>query len=457
MVARVSDTMTLQRLGVVVMLTACVFVGVLFGLDRANWAAAALLAGSALVLALLRPKWALYVLLWVLFASILPPGTGKFLGAVILLGWLANQLLATHAPIRLGDAGPWLIALFALAMVSGFAHGQLDMQVFLLIITGLILYFLIINLVDNTSDFEALMLNVVLIATGAAILVIQRVLAQGLLRPGALTQGALGDPNDTALFINIALPFVVLASVRRWRWRWVARLVLPILMGGVLLTLSRGGFVVSVVGFVILFGATRMIRRFELLVIMGLFLALQLVPVVSHNFDALLFRFSRQDVSALGSAEIRLNTIRVGIRLGLDNPLLGAGPNRFGAEIVDYRADAYGTIALAPHNTYLQAFAELGIPGLLMLLGVLIWNVVRLYRIWRHPTATPIDDWLWAVVAMVLSYYLSIFFLNHLYARDIYLVLAVVEAFVALHAHQVTQLAAERGHSALSSPVVAGV
>lgn len=451
MATRISESFTLQRLGAVFMLGTCLLVGALFGLGHNNWVAALLSAGGALVISLLWPKWGMYLLLWVLFASILPPGTGKFLGGVVMVGWLANQLLVTRAQIQLGALGPWLIGLFALALVSGLAHGQLDTQVSLLMVTGLILYFLIVNMVDNTADFEALMLNVVLIATAASLLVIQRTLAQGLLRPGALSQGALGDPNDTALFINIALPFVVLASVRAWRWRWVARLLLPVLMGGILLTLSRGGFIVSVAGFVILFGATRVIRRFELFLILTLFLALQLVPIISNNFNALLFRFSREDISALGSAETRVNTIRVGIRLGLNNPWLGAGPNRFSAEIVDYRTNEYGTIALAPHNTYLQAFAELGAPGLLTLIGMLISNVVRLYRIWRHPTPVPITSWLWAMVAMVLSYYLSIFFLNHLYARDIYLVLALVEAFANLHTRQVA--AAEKAYGTVTAPL----
>ncbi len=410
----------------------CILIGLLVGLERIDWGLSFLGGLAALLVSLLRPQWGLYLLLWVLFTTLLPVGAGKFLGGVVMVGWMVGELVRGRRVIHLGAAGPWLIALLILALLSGLANGQVGTQQLLLIGTGLILYLLILNLTQTRLDFELLLLNLILIGVVGSALVIRQSLT-GVLRPGALAQGALADPNVTALYLNLMLPFVIVAATRPWGWRWLARLALPILLAGILLTLSRAGFLVALFSLLSLFWFRRTIRRLELLVILGALLAWQWAPLITTNVDSLLRRFSRADISAWSSAEARLNTWRVGARLGMENVWFGAGPGRFGEEIVDYRVNEFGLIALAPHNTYLQAFAELGAPGLLALAGVLFQSFRQLYRVWRAPTG-PQSIWLPAVAAMFSGYLLSIFFLNQLYARDFFLAVALVQAFASLYA-----------------------
>jgi O-antigen ligase len=70
-----------------------------------------------------------------------------------------------------------------------------------------------------------------------------------------------------------------------------------------------------------------------------------------------------QDVSAIASANERLDFFKHSFKIGLENPLLGAGPGSF-----QYFNPKYQTISLAnsehPHNIFLKLFSESGIIAL---------------------------------------------------------------------------------------------
>ncbi|MDD8026464.1 MAG: O-antigen ligase family protein [Acidobacteriota bacterium] len=71
-----------------------------------------------------------------------------------------------------------------------------------------------------------------------------------------------------------------------------------------------------------------------------------------------------------------------------DSPLTGTGWGTFGAVYPSYETVALEGRLLHAHNDYLEALAELGIVGFLLLLGLILWPLLDAFRTWakrRHP------------------------------------------------------------------------
>ena len=78
----------------------------------------------------------------------------------------------------------------------------------------------------------------------------------------------------------------------------------------------------------------------------------------------------------------RLHFWQGALAMWSDHPLFGVGLGNFAFYYPQYQADPYN-YSIDPHSWPLQLLCELGVPGMLIFVAILIGTMMWLKRIWR--------------------------------------------------------------------------
>jgi O-antigen ligase len=242
------------------------------------------------------------------------------------------------------------------------------------------------------------------------------------------------DANDFATFVVTALPLGLyfLHDGRRTVTRVLGGLALAILTVAFVRTGSRGGFLalLAVVTFVVV-RYTGIALRWRVCAT-----ALIVVIVLGTASD----QYWRQMSTIVSDTDYnhteesgRMQIWRRGIGYMLDDPLFGVGPGNFqSAEgmLSPFAARQQFGIGVrwnAAHNTYIQAGAELGIPGLAMFIGMIASTFRSLSRAKR--LAVPPDpahlSLVHALMAALIGLVVGAFFLSFAYSELLYTLVAI--------------------------------
>ena len=134
----------------------------------------------------------------------------------------------------------------------------------------------------------------------------------------------------------------------------------------------------------------------------------------------------------------RLQIWRRGIGYILQYPVLGVGPNNFGpaegmlAPFAERQQYGIGVKWNAPHNSFIQIGAELGLPGLMMFVAMIGSTLAALRRSTRGggarapsiPTAG-LEDLSQALTASLIGFVVGAFFLSLAYSEILYTLIAL--------------------------------
>ena len=268
---------------------------------------------------------------------------------------------------------------------------------------------------------------------------------------GRLT-GTLGESNGEATVLAAALP---MALALMGLFRNSARLKLLTMIGVVILfvslvdTLSREGLIslaAVMVGAVVFGGRWR--RTAAVLLVVGV------AATVGYYF-VLAPAASRQRVTMTDTSG-RSSLWTVAERVIAAHPLLGVGNDNFILVSNQYINRAGSIQALyfvatpkLTHNTFLEAFADLGLPGLLTLLAVLGLSVgaaVRAAWLFERSGDPDMELLARAVVLGVIAVLTSDFFVAGGYAKYLWIPLAMCPVLLALARRQAAR--AESGAGA---------
>jgi O-antigen ligase len=195
------------------------------------------------------------------------------------------------------------------------------------------------------------------------------------------------NPNDlgamTLLTTGLALAIATVRTERR-RVRWAVGLCVPVMIVIMLLTQSRGVFIGLIVGFApVLLAQIRKRPSFALPVIIAIIATGVLIPAtVWHRLGGISKLTSTETIAEAdpeGSAEQRFAIDETAWRIFRDHPLIGIGIGCY-QQANDLYSPELGK--RDAHNTYLVLAAELGVPGLLLWLGLVgsVLLQVRRYR-----------------------------------------------------------------------------
>jgi O-antigen ligase len=230
---------------------------------------------------------------------------------------------------------------------------------------------------------------------------------------------SLGQADALAAYLVLALPGAVALTVTRTgRARAISGAAALLMVVALLLTLSRGGYLglaaEVVVGIVLLAGSARArvpwrfgwLRAAQALAVAGIaLLALLAVPTTRHGVESIAGRALSTGNLQEGSIRGRLDLWAVGVRITLDHPLLGTGPDSYVLEFPAYR-DAVLPAARAtfmthfrpesPHSVYLALASGLGLPALACYLALIVGVLILALRSLR------VHDWKARVLVVAL-------------------------------------------------------
>jgi hypothetical protein len=221
--------------------------------------------------------------------------------------------------------------------------------------------------------------------------------------------GGLHDPNDLALGFAVAIPLLGLAWRSGSTIRNLALVLLPaaVLVYGVFLTHSRGGAIAVLSTLMPAF-----IRRF------GKIRALMLVIVLAAGMIAMDVGGGRKFTPADDSASGRITAWTEGMEMFKSHPILGVGY----AQFLDHHT-------LTAHNSFVLCFAETGLVGYFLWLGMILITLYQLHRLQQildeEPDDDPIHMWANLIQLSLVAFLAGAFFLSRTFIPMLYLLLGL--------------------------------
>ena len=229
--------------------------------------------------------------------------------------------------------------------------------------------FVFMIVVCATEDADKLRISWSLTLT-LLVLMIFAAISPKVVEDGRISVTGTYDPNDFALLIAMAFPITyALMQFQKTIMKVFFSGVLLFMVITILKTGSRGGFLSLITVLGIIFYRKGIKYAFALLPLILLFSFVISLTVRDHywdRFDTILHPAHDYNITA---QEGRLDIWKRGIIIMLENPILGSGAGTFTvAEGLMHQEEGKWS---APHNSFVQVGAELGIPGLVLFILIL--------------------------------------------------------------------------------------
>jgi hypothetical protein len=180
------------------------------------------------------------------------------------------------------------------------------------------------------------------------------------------------NPNDLALILNLMLPltaalFLITSSAAL---RGLLFGIATLQLVGIVVTFSRGGFLTLAVTLVVtaLTASGRLDRRWA----WGfLILVIACAPLLPADYVSHLFTIADVNTDPTGSAQQRWAQQVAGVGYVLGHPLVGAG---IGQNVLAMN-EILGPAWLMVHNAYLEYAIDLGLPGLILYVLLIVGSI----------------------------------------------------------------------------------
>jgi probable O-glycosylation ligase (exosortase A-associated) len=241
-------------------------------------------------------------------------------------------------------------------------------------------------------------------------------------------KSALGDNNALGFTFTIALPIMVLVR-RQAANPWVRHGLLAVFglsIVALFATYSRG----ALIGLCLTLPLTLALTwRKDVAVLLAAVVACLVVYVAPRQWVERMQTITPTVYRDDSSGSKRMKSWYVALRLGLDHPFLGAGFRPFEPDVYERYMPGYWDNHDA-HNHFLQVFAEHGVPGLLLFVGLLVSLFVTLLRTVRATRGDPERQWISDAAQFIgvslIAYVVGGVFLNMPYFDLFYQLVAVV-------------------------------
>jgi hypothetical protein len=406
---------------------------------------------------------------------------------------LTTYLVIKREPLVVTPALPFVFAFVAavcIATVFSAEPAVARQWVFMYLTEGLLLFLLVLNAVRTTALLHRIAW-VLIIASAAlgALSVLQEVthsygsnfrgfaqvdrvdegggfslgenvLGQKELRPRL--SGPIGSENRYAQILIVVFPLAFLrAWAERRRGRRVAAGVCSVLiLGGILLTFSRGAAVALALLFVALLAFRAIpVRKLAAVVAVGTALVFLFVPeytVRLNSLSGVTALDSSQPSEADAAIRGRQTENLAALNTFLDHPIAGVGPGvyfkRYSQQYANEQDIRYLTGERRAHSLYLEMAADMGLVGLatfLLMVGVTLYHLHRARRYWRG--RRPDHELLAASLFFALLAYLTTALFLHLsYMRYFWVLLALANCVIWALARE--QQAARKPTARRSAP-----
>src|SRR5439155_8888257 len=194
------------------------------------------------------------------------------------------------------------------------------------------------------------------------------------------------NPNDLALMLNLILPLTValVLLTRRPLLRAVLLVIIALNVTGVIVTFSHAGVSTLATNFLMYLWKLQRRRegRWAWAVVV---LALACVPLLPSGYSERLSTITDIQSDPTGSAQARWSDTVAAVHFVAKNPIIGAGVGLNALALNEERGPAWKVV----HNMYLEYAVELGVPGLVMFLLLLVWCIQNTMLVQRRSEGVP--------------------------------------------------------------------
>jgi O-antigen ligase len=383
-----------QMILIVLSILFALITGASFFLISSPYAPLYVLAGIAAVIALItwlkKPIWALY---FTVFIVLIPIGLisdqvnsyiGRIATVIAFVVWVID-VIRRRRRIHLTNSALLMLLFLVWAVISliwalYFSEGLTILQKYVLRLILLLILF--VNEIRTKKDLEGLM-NTLALSGGLLVVVsLATIFLQGY-TSGTRLQVLGENENSLGISLLITLPGVLWWTLRSTKRssapkKWLAVIFLLTSIGLIGLSGSRGS-IISLGLTLLAFLIWKPTRSWGILGLMTIGLALIVAPIV---FSTTIARFLGQTgETILGGRESLWSAALMIIK---DHPLFGIGIGNSRYQVISYFTNLglYKSLpeSVSLHNPLLVIWAETGIVGLMLYLGVLASAVLSFIR-----------------------------------------------------------------------------
>jgi probable O-glycosylation ligase (exosortase A-associated) len=186
---------------------------------------------------------------------------------------------------------------------------------------------------------------------------------------GYAGSGIASNPNDLALMLNLLIPITgaLIIMTRKPLLKIVASLTMFLSVTTVVVSFSRAGFIALIT--IVVFGFIALVRRrLPGAAIAMLLIALAVPPMLPSGYLSRLNTITDIDTDRTGSAQGRWEDFGAAVDVVIKNPITGVG---LGQDILALNEER-GATWRSVHNVYLQYAVDLGLPGALLFISLLV-------------------------------------------------------------------------------------
>ncbi len=295
----------------------------------------------------------------------------RIVGLILIVAGLGATLRRGTLRLRVPAMTLVLTVLFAFWAVcgslwsSGSANGvALAAVIYVqLAVMALLIWQLCRNLEDHRLLLQAYVLGAYIVAGQIAVQYLTNPFVPNSAQSMERYTGLGGNPNAVATAVALALP---IAWYLGHFWakgllRWLNYLYLPLAIFAVILTASRGGFLIAVVGLMVVpltFGQLSVRGRAATIIFALLSVGVIATVVPLANFSRI-----AETSSELGDGNVSARGAiwKAGLQLYTSSPIIGIGTGSF-----ERAAEPLLGRRINAHNAFLKVLIELGIIGFVL-------------------------------------------------------------------------------------------
>lgn len=367
-----------------------------------------------------------------LFTFLRPLHLGDVFGALSIVIVLSGLLGTEKTPIswKIPEV-KYVLGMFFIATVSVFFSVWTGYSLKFMsesLAKTLLFFFLILHLVRTVDDVKKVL--------WVFIIAMWLLSFSSFGSIGRWSTSSTYDPNDMALIIVVALPFVAFfISENKGLKRLALILTIPLLLYAFVATASRGGFIgLVVVSGLILFkgsGKKKLMPKVMFLVPLGMILIHTATPEFWDRMSTIWFGDDYNLHSEFG----RKHIWKRGVVMMFNNPLFGVGPGCFDTAMGLLYSKTLGGMAwrFTAHNSFVLVGAELGVLALLLFVALFYRNIRSLRRVQKEARRnTELARYIWLANSLEVGLWGFVvcgFFLSQAYHATPYFLIALAVAF----------------------------
>lgn len=256
----------------------------------------------------------------------------------------------------------------------------------------LALFWLLSNIVNTLPRLRLIVWVLSLMAVLPAASGVNQYLSGNFLMTGGMDRIAgyqaplTSGPNDLALTLNLILPLALalFLSYQTFILRMMLLGIIALYVVAIIVTFSRGGFLTLATTFVMYQWKLRK-RQGGGWAAVTLVIALLCIPLMPSSYFDRLRTIKDIEADQTTSAQARWDDMIAAVRLVIRNPIIGAGVGMDALALNEERGASWHNV----HNVYLQYAVDLGIPGLVLFLLLLVGCIECAGFSLRHSAGVP--------------------------------------------------------------------